>query len=251
MNDNELAIDDTPTIGHNLPSPLDLIRDDAEAVAKAANEWHVAVPQILDAETAQRSDDYLSQITKWITKVDHTRLAETQSLRDKVAAINATYRPLQELLQAAKNLINPKRTDWLQREQRRHNEEKRRQQEAAARIKFASDAAFKKALAHAGDIVGNMATAATLALQAQEAAEAAARPVERAQVRGSYSARASSLRTTWRAEVDSVRHCFDYYQNRSEIRELLTKLASAEAATAHREGRTIPGCRIIGEEKAV
>jgi hypothetical protein len=75
----------------------------------------------------------------------------------------------------------------------------------------------------------------------------AANPDTRSAVRGRYSRRARSLRTTWYAEVDDVVLAFAQYQDHPKVREILTELASADARAGLRE---IPGCRVLSREVA-
>ncbi len=84
-------------------------------------------------------------------------------------------------------------------------------------------------------------------LRRQRDALAAAGSTARPQIRGNYSARARTLRETWRAEVEDVLVCFVHYRHHPAIKELLTKLASHDARDGRRD---IPGCIVIKEEIA-
>ncbi len=84
-------------------------------------------------------------------------------------------------------------------------------------------------------------------LRRQREALAAAGSTARPRIRGSYSARARTLREHYRAEVDDVLLCFVHYRDHPAIKELLTKLASHDARDGRRD---IPGCTIIKEEIA-
>jgi len=101
-----------------------------------------------------------------------------------------------------------------------------------------------------GDIVQNKVQATLLAATAAAAAEEAAKPVARSQVRGDLSYRARSLKVLWRAEIEDVFLTLIYFQDRPEVRDLLTRLACAEAPAAHRDGKEIPGCRLYPIEAA-
>src|SRR6266481_716281 len=109
--DNDLAID-APGIGHNA-RPIDLVRERVEALAETANEWIGTIPQILDKETARRADDFLSQITGELKKVETQRKAEAKPHQDAAKAINLAYQPLILVLEMAKSLFEPRIRDWL------------------------------------------------------------------------------------------------------------------------------------------
>jgi hypothetical protein len=228
----------------------DLDRERVDELTAAANAWLNNVKEIGDEETAKRADGFLNQLTAEINRLDAERLAATKPLRDEVVAINNSYKPLTTKLERAKFLIEPLMRGWLKLVAARAEAEKRRQREEATRLAREAEAAQKRAAQGGGDVVGKVVAATELAAQAAAAAKEAEQPVERAQVRGEFSARARSIRTIWRAEVDDLLMAFLYYQERVEVRELLTRLASAEASAARKEGREIPGCRIISQEVA-
>ncbi len=236
-------------IGHNIRS-IDLIQERVEALARAANNWAKQVQEIADEETARRADDYLSQLTAELKRVEEERKAEKQPHIEAGKAIDLAYGPLKLVLEVAKSLIAPKVTSWLRRKRQAEEAEKRRQQEEAERLQREAEAAAAKAAAGQGDIVQNKVQATLLAATAAAAAEEAAKPVARSQVRGDLSYRARSLKVLWRAEIEDVFLTLIYFQDRPEVRDLLTRLACAEAPAAHRDGKEIPGCRLYPIEAA-
>lgn len=234
-----------PGPGHNLASPLDLIRERVlEEILPACNEWN-AVSEIADEEQARRCDDILSKLTAELKLLATNERAEKKPLRDAIDKIGERYGDLRLMLATAKGLIEPKAEKWLQRKRDEIRAEKARQQAEADRL--AREAFKANANAVPGSSVEKVVAARRLQEQADDASRLAAQPEARAQVRGQYSERARSLRKFLSAEVDDVLLCLIYFQDHPDVRELLTKLASAEARAGARD---IPGCRVIEREVA-
>jgi len=234
---------DAPGPGHNLASPLDLIRERVlEEIIPACNEWN-AIPEIRDEEQAGRCDDILSKLTAELNLLAENEQSEKKPHRDAIAAIRGTYDPLRAMLMTAENLISAKMRAWLKRKRIALAAEHLQQRVEADRL--AREAA--EAAANAGTSVQSYVLTQQAEKLAEKAARLAARPEARAQVRGQYSSRARSLRTFWAAEVDDVLLAFVFFQDHPDVREVLTKLASAEARAGARD---IPGCRVIEREVA-
>jgi hypothetical protein len=247
---NDLADVDLPApIGHNRPRPFDLIQERVDQLVTTANAWLKQVPEIKDEAQAKRADDFLAQLTKEVTRLKVEKATEKEPHLKANKEIDARYGAMETLTVTAKRLIEPLARKWLQKKQAEIDAEHARKQEEAARKAREAQQAEEAARGSTPTV-----EAAAHAERAREEAEAARRlaatPPPRAQVRGSYSARARSVRTIWRAEVEDLLFAFSHYHDRPEVRECLTKLASADAAAAAREGREIPGCRLVKSEIA-
>jgi hypothetical protein len=240
-----IAVSDAPGPGHNLVSPLDLIRERVEELCAATNDWNARVAEISDEHTAQRCDDFLNQLTAELKKLAEQEKAEKAPHQHEIKRIGLAYGGLRLVLETAKAMIQPKLRDWLNRKRERLAAEKARQKAEAARLAREAEIAAAKA----GPTVESQVRAQEARRRAEEAAALADDPVSRAQVRGQYSPRARSLRVSWAAEVTDIVRCFIRYQDHPDVLAVLTKLASAEARATHGQVE-LPGCRLIQREVA-
>jgi hypothetical protein len=237
---------DAPGPGHNLATPLDLIRERVEELCAATNDWNARVAEINDEDTARRCDDFLNQLTAELKKLADQEKTEKAPHRKEIERIGLAYGGLRLVLETAKAMIQPKMRDWLNRKRERLTAEKKARQEAEAE-RLAREAEI--AAAKAGPTVESQVRAQQAQERADEAAALATEPIQRAQVRGQYSPRARSLRVSWAAEVIDIVRCFARYQDHPDVLAVLTKLASAEARATHGQIQ-LPGCRLVEKEIA-
>lgn len=236
------------TLAHDLQNarPIDVARERVESLIEKANDWIARVPEITNEDIARRADDFLNQIQAELKKLAAEEKAEKKPHRDRIAEIGAVYSPLSNLLEVAKGLIGRKVKAWLDRKQISLDAEKKLQQEQA--ILLARKAEKATRIYATRPTVEKAAAAQAAHAAAVNAMAEAEQPVARAQIRGDYSQRARSIRVLWRAEIEDWRQVHLYYLDHPDLRETLQRLANAEAPSAHRERREIPGCRLIEKE---
>ncbi len=241
--DNDLA-DPSVGIGHNQPSQADLHRDRVDALVDTANRWAAERPLITDAETAAKCTDFLNQLAAETKKLDEARKVEKAPHLAAAKAVDDAWHPLLDAVEACKRLLRPLHTAWLKREQARLDAERRKAQEAAAKAQREAEEAARKAAEPKS--VRDIISASEAERRASEAAEAALAVPARAQARGALGGRAHSLRTTWRAHVVDLVAAVRHYRDRAEVRELIERLANADARAGV---RSIPGCAVYSTEE--
>ena len=234
------------TIGDNLPPPTvddDLAARNAALVANA-NRWLTERPAITDDDLAGRCSDFLEQINAQIKAVDTARAAAKKPYDDGAKAVQLLYRPLLDVLDAAKNLLKTRLQAWLNKKAKALVEERAKAAaEAAARQKEADEAAAKAA---AGTNVEAQVEAQRLAAEAEKAkAEAAYLDQARPQAKGDFGARAASLRVTLKGRILDIDLCFQHYREHRDVVDALYKAVNADI---RRGARSIPGVEIYPEQ---
>lgn len=238
--------------GHNQPpEPTPIER--GEALVAAANLWTATVPKIADAEQAGRAQAFIDQLRLETAAVEAAQKAERKPHDDAIVAIRAKYRQPLELLGIALDKMKWLAGGWLDREKARlaheANERKRiaAEAEAAARVS-------RETAARAGATVEAEAAARKAEEEAEAAAAQAATPVERPQIKGELSARAMSLRTTWRAVITDEGKALRYFARHPDIRAAalaaIVKVATKQAKELKDTSKAPPGVRFEKEEKA-
>lgn len=235
-------------VGHNNPpaDPYAPLRERVDVLVKAANVWLQKVPKITDGPTAKACDDFLNQIKTEISALDLDRKARNKPFETAVKSNNDAFRPLTALLEKAKDLLNPLKTGWLQREQARIAEESRIAEEAAL-----------KALQEAEDAKREAAKSIESAVAADEAQKRADEAMvtvqhavsQKATVKGDYAVRSSGLRTYWSAIIEDYEKALAHYGPHPKVKELIQQLADADA----REQKTVlsvPGCEPHSDQRA-
>jgi hypothetical protein len=236
---NDLVHDPSTNQPDNLNSIL--ARERAEALVKNADVW-ASVDRIVDTEQANRAKDALDQLRAEWLRIENERKAEKKPHDDAALAVQKRYRPILAMIEACQATIEPLRTDWLRREDERLARERREAQARAdAAAREAEEAARKAEQAKQAPVSARLA-AAEAAERAKQAAEQAAAIPERARVQGSYGRPAASLREYWYGEVVDVLKAARHYRDRTELREVLTRLVSADARAGVRVAP--PGCVI-------
>jgi hypothetical protein len=232
-------------MGHNLPpTEADVARERVEGLVSAANRWARERPEITDAETAARANDFLEQLAAEAKKLELQRRAEKRPHEDAAKAVDARYRPLADMVGACKLVVTALHSAWLRREQDRLAIERRRKEAEAREAQRLADEAARKAAAAAS--VSDLIAASEAERAAKEASAAAAAVPERAQTRGQLSGRARSLKTTWHARVVDPYAAIRHYRDRAEVRELVERLANADARAGV---RAIPGCAVYSTQE--
>lgn len=186
------------------------------------------VPEIRDDETNGKAGDLVKFIGAALKKRNELRDARVRPLNEQVRAINATFKPLDDQLLAAKTSVKAKQTAYIVAKEA---EIKRLAREAAAKAQEAALEAATKAEAM-GDTVS-----AEKALEAAVTAPTAVSVV----ARGDYGSTAS-LRSVWSFRVTDFAALPDAYKLPNE--QALGALA--------RSGRpTIAGVEWIESKQAV
>jgi multidrug efflux pump subunit AcrA (membrane-fusion protein) len=246
MNDDRFAIG-----GNQPPEPTPIERG-AELVA-AANLWSADVPKIADAEQAGRAQALVDQLRLATADVEAAQKAERKPHDDAIVEIRARYRPSLELLGIALDRLKWLAGGWLDRERARLEHEAAERKRIAADAEIAARQAREQA-AKAGATVEAEAEARRIEEEAEALRAAALKPVERAAIKGELSARAMSMRTTWRAVITDETKALRHYAKHPAIREAalaaIVKLATAHAKTCKDESKAPPGVRFEREEKA-
>jgi hypothetical protein len=217
----------TAGIGHNQPGPLDRARE----LIETTNRWRRERPRILDADMAGIAQDFLGQLRANRDDLEAAAKAEREPLNMALALIRLKYNDPLSLIGLAINGMSDLLAPWLQREQTRLDDEaaQRRQQleEAHAEAERAADQARRS-----GTVEDQLAHQRA-AQHVEKAARAAAKPAERARVRGDLSPRATSLKAIWFAAViDEEQALKSYWRDhtfRAAALIVATRLATALA----------------------
>jgi hypothetical protein len=232
-----------PGLGHNLPAGFDALRARVDELVDAANAWIKQVPEVDGREKADRLEGFIAQATAEQKAAEAARKSENEPMRLAVEAVNNRYKPLTTRLQTILDLLKPKLAKFLAAERERI----RREQEEAGRV--AAEAARKAEEARRQAEKNQTVENVVAVKEAEEKAAAAlanrdAAADAKPQARSEYSARARTLREVRSAEIVDIDECFKFYRSHPDVRECLTKLASADAR--RKDGpAVIPGCRII------
>lgn len=248
-------------MGGNLP-PDPLLAEAQERI-DTANRYLVerGDPAAWTPEIADKANFFVGQVGETWTALDNRRKDEN---RDWLAKQDKIYRDPLSLLASAKLKLIDIRRAYLKREEDRLAEERRKVEAAAAAAQKAAAEAERRAQEAATKKNGDPLRAELEAQKAREAAEAAAEAAAAAPVKatisGQYSARATGLKDSWRAEIDDISAAFKHYNNKKHpSRSILA--AAVEVAIqsiADREARLLktedpanfpPGIKFIKERK--
>ena len=238
---------DTQTIGDNKATEYELLCQEVENAVAEANRALNAVKEIADEETAERFDGFETKLASILKAVDGQRKIEKDPHDKAAAAVQARYRPLLDRLDTAKKLVKALTTKWLiKKDALLKADAARKEQEALDAI-----AAAEKAAAEAehgeGDVVGNTLRAeqaqdlAThLAVEADRAA--AAKP----QIKSALSARARSLRTTWKGTICDQDAVYRFFRDDLAVLELLQRLTNQHIRNCERDDQGRPVLAVSG-----
>ena len=229
------------------PEPIVLASGRVTTLIDAAEKWAERCPVIESEELADACNDFLTQLDKQFKEFDAARAAEKKPFDDDAAAVQARWKPLLERLTLCKTAIAPLHRAWLRLKQQRLDDERREREREAAEAQRVADQLARQAQAGGPGTVRNMIAAAEAAGEAEAARQAVTTVPKRAQSRGLFGGRTRSLRATWHATVVDQDLCYRHFRGRTEVKELLTRLAS-EAARGGMRNPDLPGCWIYSEE---
>ncbi|MCD1619169.1 hypothetical protein K7H20_13950 [Salipiger manganoxidans] len=236
-----------PPAGHNNPPPfraeaVDAHDKTAKAFAEGAGAWLDVAP-ISTEEAAAKANDFIAGARAAWRKCDEDRKADKKPHDDAGKAVQEAYRGPLEVLDKSAKRVQPLLTAYLEEQERKKREEDARKQREADEAKREADEAAAKAAAR-HDVVGETAAeeAAKRAADLQKEADRAAKAKVNA-TSATGGARAASLRTTWTAELTSLRLAFMTFGEHPDVRDLLIRLAEAKARSRDFDPATqqIPG----------
>lgn len=217
------------------------------------NTWSKNVATITSAEQAGRAQAFVDQLRLETAAVEGAWKKEREPHDLALVALRSKYRPPLELLGIALDKMKMLAKDWLDRESVRLAHERAERKRLAAEAEAAALKARQDA-ARAGASVEAEAAARKAEEAAEEAAALAAKPIERPAIRGELSARAMSMRTTWRAvitdETKALRHFAKHPVVRRAALDAIVRAASEQARTVKDESKAPPGVRFEKEERA-
>lgn len=239
-------------IGNN--NPPDPLLIEANERIDFANKWLVERPEITDDEIADKAGGFKGQLAATRKALDNRRLAEN---REWEAAQAGKYASPLDLLKRAHDAIDAKIKAWLAIKAERLAEEKRKQEAEAERLRQEAAAAARRAEEEAkkkgGDVLRSQAAADALVKQAEEAATAAARPMARAAIKGTYTQRAITLHTYWNAKIVDEAKALKSYAKHPEIRaaalDAIRRVAKAEAVATKDKAKAPAGVEFFSEER--
>ncbi len=237
---------------NNPPEPIEAPEDKrvADLIANA-NDWAKLHPDGLrwTEEIAVAATDQLNQLDKDWDKIEAKRVAERAPLNERLKAIQARYLPWLNRIDICRQAIRGPHTAY-----KRLAEQQRKAREAeaarvAAEAQRRADQLAEQAKAGAGGpkAVSQTIIAMEAAEEAERARKAAAEVPRRTRIRGNLGGRTHSLRTVWKAdlvEVD-IEAAFQHYKHKAEVKDLLTRLANADARAGVRR---IPGFYVHEEQ---
>jgi hypothetical protein len=244
---------DIPTIGDNFPPEATPFERWAELV-DAANVWSRNVPKISNAEQAGRAQAFVTQLRDTTADVEAAWKKEREPHDLAIVALRAKYRAPLELLGIALDRMKLLAGDWLDREKARLAHEAAERKRLAAEAEAAALKARQEA-ARAGASVEAEAKARHAEEQAEAALALAAKPVERAQIKGEFSAKAMSLRSNWHAVIVNESAALKHYSRHPSVRAAtvaaVQKEANKQAKAFKDPTRAPPGVEFRNDEKAV
>jgi hypothetical protein len=237
-----------PPAGHNNPpepTPLEEARETISLLDVEASAWFDGEP-IQNERQAEDVARLLDDARKAEKQFDAHRKAEKQPHDDAAKAVDAAWKPVITDAKRIVEIAKAAQTTWLIK-----LDDEKRAREAAARKEAEEKAAAALKLAQEADGSLAAAKARDAAIEEAKKAEAAAARAahDKANAKGAGMARAVSLRTTWRAEVQDRRALLNHIAKNAP--NDLTAFVEEWAARAVRGGaRELPGVRVYEERAA-
>lgn len=244
---------DIPGSGHNQPPEPTPFERWAELVDNC-NVWSTNVPKISSKEQAGRAQAFVDQLRLTTEDVEAEWKKEREPFDIEIAMLRTKYRAPLELLGIALDKMKALTKDWLDRETARLDHEAAERKRRAAEAEAAALKARQEA-ARAGASVEAEAKARHAEEQAETALALAAKPVERARIKGEFSAKAMSLHVYWKAVVFDEQKALKHFAKHPAIREAalaaIVKLETKHAGKVKDAAQAPPGVRFEKEERPV
>lgn len=217
------------------------------------NTWSKNVATITSAEQAGRAQAFVDQLRLETAAVEGAWKKEREPHDLALVALRSKYRPPLELLGIALDKMKALAGGWLEREKARLAREAAERKRIAAEAEIAARQTREQA-AKAGATVEAEAEARRIEEAAEQLRAEALKPTERAAIKGELSARAMSMRTTWRAVITDETKALKHFAKHPAIRQAalaaIVKVATAQAKACKDESKAPPGVRFEKEEKA-
>lgn len=251
MNDTAL-LNPAAVIGSNNP-PDPIFAEAAERIANA-NRWLTERPEITDDEMADKAGGFKTQCAATWKKMDDERKSEKRDYELKLAQ---KYEDPLGLLARARDAIDGKIRAWLKVKGDRLEAAKREQEAEAERIRQEATKAVAAAEAEAkkkgGNVLQAQAAAEAATKRAEDAAALAAKPVENATVKGTFTTRAITLRTYWHAKIVDEQAALKAFAKHPDIRAAalaaIQKIVEAQATATKDKAKAPAGVEFWTEEK--
>lgn len=256
-----------PGIGHNKPDDLDMLFEPLEKefddyalhgdrarvaeLVRAANLWIKAFAQtpMTNANQANSCQDFMDQLADEWKAIEAKREERRKPLNEELARIQKAHKTLLDLVVTCGLRLKALKTAYLNWLEEQQAKQRRLAEAAAAEARRVAEEAARAAAAPTATVEASVvATAAqAVAERAEHAADSAA--VAKPQVVGTYSGRASGLRTTWSATVSDWSQAAAFFSNNAKVREAVQAAANAMART-DKEGFSAAGCSVKSERVA-
>ena len=212
---------------------------------EAATKWAEQYPTIEDEGIAAACTDYLNQLDEHWTAFDERRKAEREPHNKALKAIQDKWLPRLERIDICRRALRPLKQAYLKLKDARLKAEREAAARQAAEAQHRADQLAEQAKAGGPNAIGQTIVALEATQEAERARQAVAALPQRAQVRGTLGGRTHSLRTVWTADIVEIDKTFAHYKGRAEVKDLLRRLANADARAGIRH---IPGCHVYREE---
>ena len=212
---------------------------------EAANKWAEQHPVIETEDVAAACVDYLGQLDAQWKEFDGKFREEKKPHEDALQVIRTRWHPRLERLDICRRAIRPLERAWLRLKDLRLRQEREAAEREAADAQRRADQLAEQAKGGGPGTVTNMIGAREAAQEADRARQAVAAVPQRAQVRGNLGGRTRSLRSVWRADLVVIEEALGHYKSHREVKDLLTRLANADARAGV---RWIPGFHVYREE---
>jgi hypothetical protein len=239
-----------PPRDHNRPPDPLFLRTD-ELIANA-NRWLRERPVLRTDDEAGAAQDFQGQLRRLREALEEQQKAERKPHDDAVAEIRTRYRTPLELIGIALTKMSGLLTPFLQAKEDRLKREAERKQREADEAQAAAERALDKA-AQSGTVEDELALQRA-AEAAEDLRKAAVKGPGRAQVKGDYSARASSLTTYWSCEIEDEQKAFAHFAKNEEVanavRVAILKIGNRLARQHKSAAAAPPGLRFVRREVA-
>jgi len=234
--------------GNNPPEPMpydedvfDTLKKKTDDFLAVSNQW-VKI-EITTETLAEQIADQIAGLRKVHKSVEDARKSAKEPYIKKGKEVDAAFNALKGLIEASAKTLKPRLEAYITK---RAAEDEAKRQEAIAKAKQAEDDARRKAFdAAQSERIEDQVDAEKAEKAAAKQAKAAAKPVSVAVKSASGGGRTISQRKRKVCEITNIRALFLHMQEAPEVRDVLQRLANAEANTA---GFTlddkIPGVKI-------
>lgn len=200
------------------------------------------LPEI-NAETAPKVRDLLGRVTEMAKKVEAGRKEAKEPHLEAGRRVDADFKPLTDTLTALKDAINRPLAAWLKAEQ-----DRQRAEAEAARKAAEEAAAFQEAMADDEDMAAKAKAFADKRRIEAEMKQAQAEGAGRVQSAAGFT-RAAGLRTYRSAEITDAAALVAHFASHPDVIDAAHKAANAAIRAAKGGPVSIPGVRVVEEQK--